>query len=184
MRYKELSESIKAYHGSGKNPQPAFDVKHIGHNSHTFGSYESERHGIFFTTNPKFAAIYGDVMEYDLNISNTYDMDENDSVIFNFLSWLKETENDLYPEARDTVMHQGHWHLFENEVGEAFVHFLRRKKGFDSAVFEEEHEVEGPDGEVETIESKTIVVFNPSKVVKQGQYELDLWEEMKRLWRE
>jgi hypothetical protein len=81
-------------------------------------------------------------------------------------------------------MHQGHWHLFENEVGEAFVHFLRRKKGFDSAVFEEEHEVEGPDGEVETIESKTIVVFNPSKVVKQGQYELDLWEEMKRLWRE
>lgn len=60
--------------------------------------------------------------------------------------------------------------FFEKEIREWFVKFLKYE-GYDSAKFVEDHEFGG-----KKYDSETIVVFNPSKIVKQGQLELDLYE--------
>ena len=70
MHLDELLEAIRAYHGSGA-PNVEFTMPHTGTNSHTFGSYQSERWGAFFSDNPNFSKMYGNVAEYILNINHT-----------------------------------------------------------------------------------------------------------------
>lgn len=170
MRYRDLLE-LKAYHGSG-NEHSAFDTKHTGHNSHTFGAYDSTRHGIFFTTTPEFASMYGDVHEYDLDINNTADLD-NSNVMYDFVNSHLDAHEDrnIWSDARGILYSDTAWGIFEDEVGERFVAYLKQE-GYDSATFEEYNT---DDDDVEH-KSNTIVVLNPSKVTKHGQLEFDLYE--------
>lgn len=171
MRYQEILSEITAYHGSTTG-HPAFDVKHTGYNSHTFGTYKSTRNGIFFTTNPKVAAIYGDVKTYELNITRTVDLDNDPNIIFNFIEYIRNHDDTLLYDVKGIILgNHPTWLLFEEEVGEAFVKYLK-ELGYDSATFNEEI----PDNNGNKLESKTIVVFNPSKVIKDDQPELNLWE--------
>ena len=171
MKIKEILSEIKAYHGSSNNHQE-FDTKHTGQNSHTFGHYSSSRSGIFFTTNPEFAKIYGDVQEYDLNISKTYNLDKNFKIIDEFMDYIRDKDRSMFLFIRDNILNNGSkWNFFEDEVGDEFVLFLKQK-GYDSATFEEYNENDND----EEIFSNTIVVFNPSKIIKNNQYTLDLWE--------
>lgn len=163
---------IKGYHGS-TNDHQAFDVLHTGYNSTSFSEYTSTRHGVFFTNNPEFAALYGDVMEYDLNITNTINLNSINAsnVISAFVDLMFDIDRDVALDARNVLHGHGQvWGLFEDTVGEYFVKFLK-DNGYDSATFIEDHETD--DG---YIESDTIVVFNPSKIIKNGQYELDLYD--------
>jgi len=166
-------QEIKAYHGSSNNHAP-FDVKHKGNNSMVFfGAFTSTRHGTFFTNNPKFAALYGDVQEYDLEITNTLDLDKNTNPVFNFIDELDPHGKDrnLWWDAKNIFERGQMWELFEEEVGKRLIRYLT-KKGYDSASFTETNN----DDDENEIESKTIVVFNPSKIVpKNGQRELDLY---------
>jgi len=169
MRYIELSESITAYHGSS-NEHQGFDTKHTGDNSHTFGSYNTDRHGIFFSLNPKFAAMYGDVIQYELNINNTTNLDKSLDIVAAFAD--QTTDRGIRMDAQNVLYkHWSVWQLFEDDLGKEFVTFLK-DQGYDSATFTEYNE--NDDGK--EIDGKTIVVFNPSKVIKHGQLELDLYE--------
>lgn len=171
----KISE-LKAYHGSSNDHQ-SFDTKHTGNNSHTFGYYQSERHGVFFTLNPEFAALYGDVIEYELNITNTYNMDEATEILSQFYEYLDDKDSELFTDVRDMLYSNAKsWSFFEDEVGEEFVKYLK-SLGFDSATFVEYNEDDSGD----EIKSQTIVVFNPSKIIKHDQLELNLYEKMARL---
>jgi hypothetical protein len=168
-------DELRAYHGSS-NDHAAFDVSHTGNNSTSFSEYTSKRYGAFFTDNPKFAAIYGDVMEYDLNISNTLDMDKREinEIIYDFSEIADDIETGLRNEALNVARgHVDRWILFENTLGKYFVAFIK-DLGYDSAVFTEDHEDQ--DNADDYIEGRTIVVFNPSHIIKNGQLELDLYD--------
>jgi hypothetical protein len=168
-------DELLAYHGSG-NDHAAFDVSHTGNNSTSFSEYESKRYGIFFTSNPKFAAIYGAVIEYDLTINNTIDL--NGSGISDLLYDFSEDADDFEDGLRNETLNvaRGHsevWELFENSLGKYFVAYLK-DMGYDSATFMEDHE--DPENDGDHIESKTIVVFNPSNIIKNGQLEMNLYD--------
>lgn len=169
-----MMPEVKAYHGS-RNGHQGFDTGHTGDNSHTFGSYQSKRSGIFFTKNPKFAALYGDVQEYTLKLRKTCNLDAQDNFLYNFAQSLYEQDRNLWLDASSIVDgHSSIWMLFENELGEVFVKYLK-SNGFDSAVFTEYNQ----DDNEKEIKSKTYVVFNPANVIKNGQLSLNLWESMR-----
>lgn len=110
-KIKELIQEIKAYHGSYTGHK-AFDVKHTGHNSHTFGEYDNTRHGTFFSLNPEFAALYGDDMEYELLINNTVDLDNYHDFPYDLAEFLGENdEYDLAHEVKN-MMYEPIWHFF------------------------------------------------------------------------
>jgi hypothetical protein len=168
-------DEIRAYHGSS-NDHAAFGATHTGNNATSFSEYTSTRYGAFFTDNSTFAAIYGDVMEYDLNISNTLDLDGRgiNDIIFDFSELADDMESGLRNEALNVARgHADKWLLFEDQLGKYFVAFIK-DLGYDSAVFVEDHEDQ--DNEGDYIESRTIVVFNPSHIIKNGQLELDLYD--------
>lgn len=155
----DLKESVIAYHGSNQE-RPAFKASHTGDNSSEFGDYQTQRHGTFFTNNPKFAALYGDVQQYRLNVNNTLALKspEGEDVIYNF------TQSDIPRELRigSQQVLRGHWsiwQMFENDLGKNFVPYLQ-ELGYDSASFYETHEDDNGD----EIEGHTIVVFNPNKI--------------------
>lgn len=163
--FHKIKESIKAYHGSS-NGHAAFSATHTGINSHTFGEYHSIRHGIFVATNPHFSAMYGDVQEYNLNISNTLDLDNETNPIFYFMESLDPfgPEREIWIDTR-TIFHGNRpvWHLFDDELGERFVKHLITQ-GYDSAMFTETT----TDDDDEEITTQTIVVFDPNDVVRNG----------------
>ena len=136
---------------------------------HTFGEYESNRYGVFFTTNPAFAALYGEVEKYELLINNTINLDKQ--IDFSeFIDDLLEKDRNTGLEARE-VLHGGKpiWMAFEEDLGKHFVAYLLQQ-GYDSATFTEYNE----NDEGEEIESQTIVVLKPNKIVKGGQLQLDI----------
>jgi hypothetical protein len=156
-------DEILAYHGSAES-KPKFIMGHTGHNSHTFGSYDSQRWGAFFSDNPKFAGMYGKVAEYDLAIKRILDCDNNSNVIWHFIQSLDPfdpNERPVWQEARGSYQHNPprYWQFFENELGERFVAYLR-KLGYDSAVFEEYNE----DDDGQEHKSHTIVVLDPNLI--------------------
>lgn len=165
MRYHELiEETVRAYHGSS-HPSQAFVLGHTGENSHTFGHYQSQRWGAFFTDNPEFAQIYGQVGAYDLNIQHTLNLKQDrGETIYQFMQTLDafdgQGEREVYLDARN-VLHGDwpYWHLFENELGKRFVAYLK-EQGYDSVSFEEYNE----DGDGEEHRSQTIVVLDPSLI--------------------
>lgn len=171
MPESDVVSELKAYHGSG-NAHQRFNTTHSGNNSHTFGSYNSERYGVFFTNNPKFAELYGDVYQYDLQVSNPLNLDSQDGleVVYRFQT-NKELDRQIRMAASEIASYgRNIWMLFEDEIGEAFVKFLK-EEGYDSAQFTESHTEDD-----EEIESLTTVVLNPSKIEKDGQIEMDIYE--------
>lgn len=159
MRATELLEGIKVYHGS-KNGHGKFEIGHQGNNSHTFGEYNSTRYGVFFTNNPKFAAIYGDVDTYDLSLSkkDIINLDDNPNFLYYFVNdFMKDYENgDYFQDARHL---QYTWQYFDGEVGAAFAQYVK-EKGFKAATFEEENE----DDNGKNQRSKTLVLYDLHRV--------------------
>jgi len=153
-----ISESVKAFHGSVSDSK--FIFGHKGNNSHTFGTYNSKRWGIFFSNNPNFAKIYGNVSEYILNIKNTFEFNEyNIDAFLESLDPFDPSERPIWQVARHI---KKEWQFFEDDVGEYFVKYLFARD-FDSATFIEYNEDENG---VEQ-KSHTIVVFDPSLIKKQ-----------------
>ena len=165
-----MNEAVTKFHG-GDNYR--FIIGHGGKNSHTFGSYESKRYGVFFTDNEKFAEIYGEPKKFVLNIKKTLDLDDNDSQ--NFLYKFYEIVSRIDRNMRFTVSHilnyGPKWQLFEDDIGKLFYKFLR-KNGYDSAKFVESHDVDG-----EEVLSETIVVLDLYKIRQDRDGEPDLFDE-------
>jgi hypothetical protein len=155
-----LCESISAYHGS-LEVNPVFGPTHTGNNSHTFGAYQSTRHGIFFSNNRKFAALYGRVGCYRLNIRHTLDLENDNNVIWDFVESFDPHDPDersIWMDARGIMRANQYWELFEDDVGERFVAYLR-ERGYDSATFVESSMEDGQE-----YESRTTVVFDAGQV--------------------
>jgi len=158
MIFSELFEAITRYHGTS-TPDAEFGPVHTGNNSHTFGAYTSTRYGIFFSNNPRFAAIYGTVGKYKLNLKDTLDMDKAPDVWDDFKKSIDPFDDrDFWLELRYGVKET--WHRFENDVGKRWVKYLLQQ-GYDSAKFVEYNDKDGKE-----IKSETIVVFNPNSIVK------------------
>lgn len=133
MKWQDLSEGIKVYHGS-RNDHGRFKIGHTGNNSHTFGDYDSTRYGVFFSNNPKISAIYGDVDTYDLSVSKKelIDLDKSE-IIPEFIDYLGEKDSAEWQNAKHI---REVWQFFEGETGKEFHQFLV-SKGYKAAVFEE-----------------------------------------------
>ena len=162
-RQLKLSENRapRFYHGSSEI-EPVFRPEHTGTNSHACGSYNSIRHGIFFTNNPKFAAMYGKIGKYRLKVRRTLDLENDNNTIWNFVQSFdphNPDERPIWLEAREIMFRNKYWQLFEDEVGQHFVAFLK-DQGYDSATFPEYNQ----DDSGEEHGSVTTVVFDPSHV--------------------
>lgn len=157
-----LSE-IMAYHGSA-NVRDGFNTTHSGNNSTALGDYRSTRFGVFFSDNPVFSRIYGNVGLYELDIHNTAEDLENLAYdCSNTLDphnpderteWLALRYYASYGENNGDI-----WGLFEDDLGEIFVPWLT-KQGYDSATFVEYH----TDNTGNDVRSTTIVVFDPKRI--------------------
>ena len=153
----------RAFHGSSE-ANPRFEPRHRGTNSTVFGTYHTDRTGIFFSSNSEFAALYGNVQEYELSVSFTLDLNDR-NIVYDFIEGdlkLFGDDRGLWIDARN-VLHGTWpvWHMFEGELGERFVQWLM-SKGYDSARYQEYNE---DDDGVEH-ESETFVVFDPKKVTR------------------
>lgn len=170
MKISEVTNIFEdvRWHGS-RNNHAAFDTSHTGHNSHTFGHYNTTRYGIFFTDNEDFSKIYGEPKQYELTVKNTYSIELNDYLD----SIMKDAGIDN--NFRNNVFNGSVnlWELFDDYEGEMFVQELKNR-GYDSAEYTEW--LEDDDG-IEH-KSNTVVVFSPANVIKNNQPELDLWEEL------
>jgi len=157
MRLDELI----AYNGR-KNPDNPILSQHTGDNSTTFGAYKSTRYGAFFTNNPEFAKLYGEVREYDIDDSDIVNYE-----LLNDLASAYASSLDYHdPDIREIALSIGYiagntqadeWGLFEDEIGEHFVPWLKNH-GYTGAQFFEYHE--GYDGK--ELKSLTTVVFDLS----------------------
>lgn len=161
---------VLAYHGSPqpydtgpRKPgiaQPRFRAVHGGSNSHTFGPYQSTRWGTFFTDNPEFAKLYGVSREYNLNLSNTIDLELYGGEMISKFAQSLDAHNPDQREMWIAATYNRHvWQMFEDELGQYFTKFLRRL-GYDSARFTEYSD----DDHGNEFESHTTVVFNPSRI--------------------
>jgi len=154
MRLIELT----AYHGRN-NPDGKFSDTHDGDNSHTLGAYKSTRYGTFFSDNPEFSALYGEVRKYEIDDYNIVA-----AVVLNDLASHAANELDYHdPDQRELALAIGYiagstngdeWKLFDDDIGEYFVPWLI-EQGYDGAQFVEYHE--GPHGELRSL---TTVVFD------------------------
>lgn len=161
MKIDDLTEAVKAYHGSSEK-NPNFRIGHTGYNTHTFGGYTSKRYGVFFSTNPKFAAIYGEVGEYRLNLRRTLNLEKDrGKTIHEFIESLDPFDPTERPIWMTAKYIRNVWQMFEDDVGKRFVEFLK-ELGYDSASFIEYNE----DDNGKEIKSNTIVVLDPSKIKK------------------
>jgi len=168
-----LVNEIIAYHGSEPRDTVGFALSHKGQGSHTFGDYSSERWGVFFSNNPEFAELYGEVEPYDLLVTKTADLDNKaqlSMIVGNFIDAVHHKDLSLARNAQ--LVLQGSWslwQLFEEDLGKAFVKYLL-SLGYDSASFTEYNENDSG----QEIESLTTVVLKPNKIVKNNQLQLDL----------
>lgn len=143
---------------------PSFTMGHTGDNSHTFGSYQSTRHGIFFSDNPDFAGLYGKVGKYTLHVRRTLDFDaDRMDTLYKFIDSLdafSPAERPIWLSARNVVLgHWQPWQLFEDELGAKFVAYLQ-SIGYDSVSFQEFN----LDDDEQAHQSHTIVVLDPKLV--------------------
>jgi hypothetical protein len=158
--FLNIVESVRAYHGT-RSLDLMFKMGHTGENAHTFGDYTSTRYGAFFTDNPDFAGMYGEVGEYVLDIKRTANLEgrEGHSLHTQFIETIDAfKQRDLWLAATHT---KHTWQMFEGDLGKRFVAFLK-KLGYDSATFEEYNE---DDGGTEH-KSQTIVVLVPRLIRK------------------
>lgn len=164
---------ILAYHGSQPRATTGFALSHTGHVSSEFAQYTTQRWGVFFTNNPQYAALYGDVEQYELLIAHTADLDQQrvfHDLVGRFVDLMLDTDTGVAASARQIL--QGHWsvwQLFELDVGRQFVSFLLNE-GYDSATYTE-YTVDHDDVEHESL---TTVVLRPHLIVQHGQLNLDI----------
>lgn len=158
MRLLDLFEDVVAYHGTDSEFDQ-FRATSDSTNSTVFGDEPVTRNGIFFTTNPRFASLYGkNVGKYSLNIRKVADLDLMGELLDPFLEHMsqmyQETNDPVYIETlRDAEYHWHHgnkWALFDDDVGHHFVRYLKAI-GYDAATLDEEGD-------------EVIVVFDPSAI--------------------
>lgn len=122
--FEFINEGIKVYHGAEVHGRRV--IGHTGKNSTTFGSYDSKRYGWFFSSNPKYSALYGTVDSYEISIpkSQVIDVGTND-----FLGMFHDWCERHHPNAA-RVLRQGIpvWNYFEDDMGEIFMEFVKEKK--------------------------------------------------------
>lgn len=171
-KFRLIEAKKVLYHGSISD-DPRFIIGHTGKNSHTFGSYDSTRYGIFLTDNPKFAAIYGTPRKYVVYPKSTFDFNNSHHISqaeYHFLSVDSDVPDDVYNAARYT---KHEWEWFENELGKYFVQWLK-DRGFDSATFVEYHDDE--DGG--SIPSNTFVLLDPHLIRKDSGDQMDIHDKI------
>lgn len=154
---RDLDENVRGFHG-GKHGR--FEKTHIGINSTVLGIYETTRYGAFFSDNPEFSKMYGEVRQYEIQIppSKIIDLDNNPNFIWNFThNWVKDRHPDLYQDAKYTTEI---WMFFDEPLGEAFIEYLS-EQGYKAASFEE---WTINDAGVE-IHGNSMVVFDPGAVI-------------------
>lgn len=169
----KLSEVV-AYHGSMHHP--AFSLEHNGMNSSAFGGdYSTKRFGTFFTDNINFAKLYGTPKKYFLKISSTLDLDTERARDILYRLTLILDDKGLVDESNELSNiiegYKSMWPAFEQQLGKWTVSYLVHS-GYDSATFVEDHVIN-----TKSINSNTTVVFNPSNIVKDAQFELDLYKD-------
>jgi hypothetical protein len=166
----KLDEAVTKFHG-GDNHR--FIIGHGGKNSHTFGSYESKRYGVFFTDNKEFAEIYGEPKKFVLNIKKTLDLDDGGSqnLLYRFYEIVSRIDRNMRFTVSHILNYGPKWELFEEDIGKLFYKFLR-KNGYDSAKFVESHDIDG-----EEVLSETTVVFDLYKIRQDRDGEPDLFDE-------
>lgn len=144
------------YHGSARE-NPRFSIGHTGTNSTVLGDYKSKRYGIFLTDNPEFAALYGDVRRYRVNVSNVLRLPQQQIV----LDDLFDSDGFEHRHELRAILYGSSpwWLLFEDDLGETVVAFLI-DKGFDGALFKESNK----DDDERDIVSTTLVVFDTHKI--------------------
>lgn len=162
------------WHGSDSD-DPRFDIGHRGKNSHTFGNYESNRYGIFFTDNPQFAALYGTPKKFVVYPKNTFDFDYSHDIKLaemDFLNYYEETgvPDDIKHIARYT---KHEWEWFENELGAYFVNWLK-DRGYDSARFTEYN----LDDEGKELVSNTLVILDKHIIRHDYGSQLDIHDKI------
>jgi len=151
----ERGEPLVVYHGTDK----VFDVFRAHSrsiNTTTFGPVETERTGIFLSTNPAFSAEYGRrLMRVYASIEDPAEITRD--LVLAFADSLDPfgAERELWLQAKYS---RSAWTLFDGELGRRFVAFLRSHE-HDGATFDENVVVE--DGE---IAGRTYVAFDPTQI--------------------
>ena len=124
-------------------------------NSHTFGQYETKRHGIFATPNRKFSHEFidgskpgGNVMPVHMAIHHPFDLTQGPDSEVDDLA-----QHGINP--RWVYSKQNSWELFDGDDGANFVRGLK-SAGYDGAYLHERN----ADGE----NTPTYVAFHPHQV--------------------
>jgi hypothetical protein len=146
---------LVVYHGT-KNEFTAFRPRSKSINTMLFGSQvEVERTGIFLTDNPEFAKLYGPrVLPLYASMQRPIELTER--IIRDFADSIDPwKERELCMRARYA---KPNWHMFDDELGERFVAYLR-SEGYDGVTFIEDLETD-----TGWVESRTFVVFDPAQI--------------------
>ena len=158
---KKASPQYDVFHGTDKS----FDLRDMSEvnkstNSTAIGWYDVTRHGIFLTNNENFAKQYGkNILSLTVDIKNPALI--NEDIQYDFVSTLDPfQERELWLQAKHA---QKTWNLFDGDVGERFVNFLKQK-GYDGAIFEDMITQENG----EEVEGTTYVAFSRNQI-KQRQ---------------
>ncbi len=147
----------RLYHGTQSRPDYT-SAQHTGYNSTAFGPYNSERHAIFLTDDPNFASLYGNVYTFEVRFKNMFDGDLKE------MAFRAARTIDAHGPNRDiwidlmNVRDEMIWALFEDELGEYFVSYMK-DQGYDSVFFEEEHSEAGKSTMV-----NTYAAFDPTSI--------------------
>jgi hypothetical protein len=172
------NQTVIMYHGSKSDPREYKSRVHTGTNSHAFGSYETDRHGVFFTHNIEVAKLYGTPHRFEINVDNTL---VSGSPLCQHIynewwmeigTWAEDNFTNEEVNGREVRMDFGEviggrwpeWHLFEEDLGLVFTALLEHL-GHDSFAFEEYI----PGDNDEEVFSKTLVVLDPRKVRHLGE---------------
>jgi hypothetical protein len=152
------------YHGTDStevSPE-TFRTVNKSINETTFGPVETIRHGVFLSSSEDFAKEFGHrVIRVKAKIKRTANVEEEQIDFINSLNPFGR-DRDLWVLAKNT---KEPWGMFESELGERFVDFLK-SKGYDSAEFQETMQSGLFSGEdVKEFKSNTLVVFDPKSII-------------------
>jgi hypothetical protein len=161
-------EPLVVYHGTSKIFD-AFQARSRSVNTTTFGPVETERTGIFLSSESRFSRQYGSrVLALYARIENPAEITRD--TILDFAESLDPFGQDrsLWQIARHV---RAPWQAFEGELGRRFVAFLQ-EAGHDGATFTEDL-----DTEEGNVEGRTFVAFSPMQIKSatsnDGSYDTD-----------
>ena len=162
--------SLTYYHGTNSE-FPISEFKSESKSVNDFGllgPVETERSGIFLTSNKDFAAEYGKkVVPVKINWSKagkTADVPNAAQDFLESLDSFSDADKDVWNTTR---WHQNDWEMFEGETGRRFVKFLK-EQGYDSASFDEFLPPTATRTGAE-VGGETLVVFDPA-ILAEGNH--------------